>query len=529
MVCLSCEMSLKLILIVPILWIATDAARILVVIPEPSYSHQVAFRPLTVELARRGHELTVFTPAPINDPTLQNYTEVKLSYCSYEMSDSFDLLGLAKLGVWPLLDAFYRRNEKMTDSALSNRIMQRLISSNSTEKFDLIIVEHLFYDAFYALSYRFNASLIGLTSLPVMAFHHYTFGNPILWAYLPDLLANTLDEDMNLADRFLNAYYYIRQIYWHRYTIIPVQEKMVRKYFGDNMPPAHELVSNMDLLLANFHPFLYPHANVPGIIPIKGSRQINQRNHSLPQDLKKILDNTKEGFIYFSLGSNIKSSFLSAERLAMFLETFKKLPYIVLWKYESDLLDQPNNVITREWLPQHAVLAHPNVRLFMYQGGLQSTEETMENGVPVIGLPVFADQHYNVKQLENHGAGKRLIITDVNEDELTETIIEVITNSSYKNNMLKLRDLLHDLPYDPLNNAIWWVEHVIRHKGARHLRNKSRDMPWYKTQLLDMLAIVLISLALFAYIIVVITRLIFRIVKLMPTWKKPIFSTKKQQ
>lgn len=74
------------------------------------------------------------------------------------------------------------------------------------------------------------------------------------------------------------------------------------------------------------------------------------------QDLKKILDDTKEGFIYFSLGSNIKSSFLSAERLAMFLETFKKLPYIVLWKYESDLLDQPNNVITREWLPQHAVL-----------------------------------------------------------------------------------------------------------------------------------------------------------------------------
>lgn len=267
-----------------------------------------------MELARRGHELTVFTPTPINDPTLQNYTEVKLSYCSYEMIDSFDLLGCAKLGVWPLLDAFYRRNEKMTDSALSNPIMQRLISSNSTEKFDLIIVEHLFYDAFYALSYRFNASLIGLTSLPIMAFHHYTFGmfnqmysihaylcvtyvqlrhhyncvsrvagNPILWAYLPDLLANTLDEDMNLADRFLNAYYYIRQIYWHQYTIIPVQEKMVRKYFGDNMPPAHELVSNMDLLLANFHPFLYPHANVPGIIPIKGSRQINQRNHSLPQ------------------------------------------------------------------------------------------------------------------------------------------------------------------------------------------------------------------------------------------------------
>lgn len=35
-------MLLKSIIIVPILWIVADAARILVVIPEPSHSHQVS-------------------------------------------------------------------------------------------------------------------------------------------------------------------------------------------------------------------------------------------------------------------------------------------------------------------------------------------------------------------------------------------------------------------------------------------------------------------------------------------------------
>lgn len=65
----------------------------------------------------------------------------------------------------------------------------------------------------------------------------------------------------------------------------------------------------------------------------------------------------------------------------------------------------------------------------MYQGGLQSTEEATENGVPVIGFPILGDQHYNVKQLENYGTGKKLIITDVNEDELRETILKIITNS----------------------------------------------------------------------------------------------------
>lgn len=137
----------------------------------------MAFRPITIELAQRGHDLTIFTPAPMNNSSLQNYTEVKLNYSSYKVDEKMDVFALSKLGIWPILDDFYYRNEEMTDSALSNPVMQQLISSNYTGKFDLIIVEFLFYDAFYALSYRFNASLIGIASIPLMASHHFAFGN----------------------------------------------------------------------------------------------------------------------------------------------------------------------------------------------------------------------------------------------------------------------------------------------------------------------------------------------------------------
>lgn len=267
----------------------------------------MAFRPITVELARRGYNVTVFTTTPINDSSLQNFTEVKLSYSAYKIDKNVDVIALTKLGIEPIFEDLYKRNEEMTDSALSHPVMQRLISPNSNEKFDLIIVEYLFYDAFYALSYRFNAPLIGIASLPAMTIHHYAFGkrniryspllptcdvytyvtvflagNPISWAYLPDLFFDS-GENMNLLDRIVNTYYNLYQIGWYRYMIIPVQEKMVRKYFGDSVPPAHQLVSNMDLLLLNFHPFLYPHAHVPGIIPIRGSRPINQNNHNLTQ------------------------------------------------------------------------------------------------------------------------------------------------------------------------------------------------------------------------------------------------------
>lgn len=125
--------------------------------------------------------MTVFTPIPINDSTVANYTEVKLYYSSYKIDKNLDVIGLTKKGIWPILDNFYQRNEEMTDSALSHPVMQRLLSPNSTEKFDLIIVECLFYDAFYALSYRFNASLIGIASVSAMASHHYAFGKRNIW------------------------------------------------------------------------------------------------------------------------------------------------------------------------------------------------------------------------------------------------------------------------------------------------------------------------------------------------------------
>lgn len=77
----------------------------------------------------------------------------------------------------------------------------------------------------------------------------------------------------------------------------------------------------------------------------------------LLQDLKKILDGAKEGCIYFSLGTNVKSNHLPIERLNIFLKVFARLPYKVLWKFESDnLANKPDNVVIRKWLPQQEVL-----------------------------------------------------------------------------------------------------------------------------------------------------------------------------
>jgi glucuronosyltransferase len=134
----------------------------------------MVFRTLSIELARRGHELTIFTTNPMNDPTVKNYTEVDLHYLY--SSCNIDFYSKISLGPWSFLSDTYNVFDKISDKTLSHPAMQQLLSPNNTKKFDLVIVQSLYFDALYAISYRLNAPLIGMISNPPMAIHQYILG-----------------------------------------------------------------------------------------------------------------------------------------------------------------------------------------------------------------------------------------------------------------------------------------------------------------------------------------------------------------
>lgn len=76
----------------------------------------------------------------------------------------------------------------------------------------------------------------------------------------------------------------------------------------------------------------------------------------------------------------------------------------------------------------HFFTAHPNLKLYIYQGGLQSTQEAIHHAVPLLGIPIFSDQENQVKIAINHGIAKRLNIETLTRDELESTIQEMINN-----------------------------------------------------------------------------------------------------
>lgn len=75
------------------------------------------------------------------------------------------------------------------------------------------------------------------------------------------------------------------------------------------------------------------------------------------------------------------------------------------------------------------VLGHPNIKLFITQGGLQSTEESIMYHVPMLVMPFFGDQPYNAKRLEYKKVAKIVFHQHgLNKDTLKDLIMEVIDN-----------------------------------------------------------------------------------------------------
>lgn len=76
-----------------------------------------------------------------------------------------------------------------------------------------------------------------------------------------------------------------------------------------------------------------------------------------------------------------------------------------------------------------SLLGHPNIKVFITQGGLQSIEEAISKAVPMVGLPFMGDQPKNVKTLDKWGMGISLNPREMTAEELREAIMKVATNS----------------------------------------------------------------------------------------------------
>ena len=113
------------------------------------------------------------------------------------------------------------------------------------------------------------------------------------------------------------------------------------------------------------------------------------------------------------MGSSVKTANMPDNLRQLLVRTFAKLPYRVLWKYESTTIqnDLTPNVRISRWFPQQDILGHKKLKAFITHGGLLSMYEMVYHGAPGVVMPVFCDHDSNSEKANTDGYGKFIKIS----------------------------------------------------------------------------------------------------------------------
>lgn len=161
-----------------------------------------------------------------------------------------------------------------------------------------------------------------------------------------------------------------------------------------------------------------------------------------------------------------------------------------MWKFEDESLENvPSNVMIRKWMPQNDILANSNVILFISHGGLFGTSESLYHGVPLLLIPFFGDQFRNAFRIQTAGYGQFMTFPDVNKESFWKAVNEVLSNDAYLTKAKETSAIFKDNLIHPMNEAVFWIEHVCKFRGAKHLKSQAVNMSWFTYLSLDVILV----------------------------------------
>lgn len=438
---------------------------------------------------------------------IQNYR-----YLQLEMdADAKAALDEAKLGMLKTAEnnaqqifnwGAFKKIHQMNKNFLKHPVVEQL---KRDEKFDLVVLGWFINDFQVGIAAHFGCPAVIISGTPALKTLRDYVGNPSGVSY-QEFPLYPIKGVMTFKQRVFNHLFFaIEAILFNAIDYFIFEPNYVEYFPPDKYPSYAEAKRNVALVMVSTHfSQASPIATFPGLIEISGI-QIKKEPNPLPADIKAFLDGATDGAIFMSFGSNINSVHMSVEKRDAVLRVFGKLKQRVLWKWEDDELPgKPDNVMIGKWLPQDDILAHPNVRLFISHCGKGSVNEARSHGVPILAIPMFGDQPSNADVIVQEGFAVKQVYGDMTEETLAANVKEALL-PKYREVVKRSADLYKDRPAHPLDTAIYWVEYVLRHKGAPHMRSQAVNLNWIQTCSLDviafLLALVYVSLKVFVFVI----------------------------
>ncbi|XP_036399343.1 UDP-glucuronosyltransferase 2A1-like [Megalops cyprinoides] len=478
-------------------------------------SHWVNMKVLIEELHAKGHSVTVFRASNSwyikeTSPIYTSITvHVEERHDDEEVYSTFvsRLLQIQREGrsAWTRFsldmqfrDSFSQLNKNICEMVIQIFEDQKLMQSLRNAQYDLVLTDPgvgggVFIAHYLSLPLVFNARWT------VHGEAHFAIA-PSPPSYVPFPVAE-LTDNMSFAQRIQNMLFYIFRNQLYKNTVGPHYTALAHRYFGPGVD-YFSLFQAADIWLMRVDfVFEFPRPTMPNVVYMGGFQC--KPSKPLSKDLEEFVQSSREhGVIIMSLGTLVGQ--LPHDLADEIAAAFAQLPQKVIWRYTGDRpATLGNNTRLVNWMPQNDLLGHPKTRVFVAHGGTNGVLEAIYHGVPIVGLPLILDQPDNLSRMKVKGAAKVLDFVTLDRHIFLQALQEVLHDPSYRMNMQRLSRLHRDQPMKPLDLALFWIEFVMRHKGAAHLRTESYKMPWYVYHSVDVIA-VLLALMLFILIIIIV-------------------------
>ncbi|XP_066178460.1 UDP-glucuronosyltransferase 1A9-like isoform X4 [Sylvia atricapilla] len=456
-------------------------------------SHWLSMQEVVETLSERGHEVVVLVPeVSWQMKTTQAYKVVThpVSQTLEELDNSFKDYVTEHLAGKPFplnILAIYKAYLHLSSTFFGQ--CKDLFRSQETLRF----LNQSSFDAVLTDPFFMCGTIVAHhLSLPFVFFmrgfgcnlHFAAPQCPSPPSYIPRLFSFNSDH-MTFFQRVENA------------LISLLEYQYCKGFFGEALKLSSEVlqrdVSLMDLvnsaavwLLRFDFVFEYVRPVMPNMVFVGGINCAKEK--PLPKEFEAMVNASGEhGIVVFSLGSMVSE--IPMKKAMEIAEGLGTIPQTVFWRYTGKAPPNlPKNVKLVKWLPQNDLLAHPKTRAFITHGGSHGVYEGICNAVPMVLMPLFGDQMDNAKRVESRGAGLTLNILEMTSNDISTALKAVINDKTYKENIQRLSDLHLDRPIHPLDLAVHWVEFVMRHKGAPHLRPAAHDLNWVQYHSLDVIA-----------------------------------------
>ncbi|XP_017847082.2 UDP-glucuronosyltransferase 1-3 [Drosophila busckii] len=483
-----CGRYLQLLLSSALLAQLTNAAQILGLFAHPGKSHFDFFRPMLLELAGRGHNVSVYSYFPLKHP-VENYTDYVLEGMPL-LTDFVDLQAIETdaelLGQAYKVPTFFMLHDwglRSCQVALNSPLISQLLSS--AQRFDVILLEHFSNDCMAAVAHLLQAPMIALSSCAIMPWHYKRMGTPFINTIMPMNFLPYNDE-MHFAARLNNFLHFhvINALY--NFITQPATDALISQRFGSGLPPINEIVKNTSLMLINqYYALTGPRPYTSNVVEV-GGLQVGA-SQPLPEHLARLFEAATLGVIYISWGSMVNPSSLPQPQLQALYATIAQFPdytFVLRWNKPAALQNKPKNLYTYEWLPQRDLLCHPRVKAFITHGGLLGSTEAVHCAVPMLVTPFYGDQFLNAAAIVQRRFGLIVGFKNFNEPQLTEALTAIL-QPSFAAAMKQSTIAFRSRPQPPLDLAVWWIEHVIATRGAVLSQSVARHINWFVYNSID--------------------------------------------